>query len=80
MTRNEKITEACDKINASTANDGNGYVYHAEETDEWYRITEDELVELSDLMHDTDPEIAGSAYSHWCNSTGELIDNFDPNK
>jgi hypothetical protein len=73
MNRTEKITEACNKINASKSADGNGYIYRADETDEWYRITEDELVELSDLMHSDDEDVAREAYSHWCNCTGELI-------
>jgi oligoendopeptidase F len=71
MTRAEKIVEAVEKIGASKNADG--YVYRADETGEWYQLTEDEMVELSDLMHDPDPAIRNDAYSHWCNATGTLI-------
>jgi hypothetical protein len=36
-------------------------------------VTAAELVELSDLLHDTDDDVRGSAYSHWCTCNGELI-------
>ena len=77
MTTIEKINEAASHISASKANDGNGYIYLADETNEWYRVTSDELVELSDLLHHTDADVRRDAYSHWCNSTGELIGNSD---
>ena len=77
MNRTEKITEACKKINASKAADSNGYIYRADETGEWYRITDDELVILSDLLHTGDEDVARDAYSHWRNFTGELIGDDD---
>jgi hypothetical protein len=68
-SREEKITEGAEHIDAAKANDGDGYIYRAAETNMWYRVSEDDLVELSDLLHDKDDEIRGSAYSHWCAQT-----------
>ena len=78
MTRAEQIAEAVERLDAWQ--DGDEYLYYAEETSEHYILTEDELVELSELMHSDDPDIAGSAYSHWCNWAGELVDPEDTKK
>lgn len=77
MTREQKIHEATSLISASKANDDNGYIYRADETSEWYRVTAEELIELSDLLHHSDVDIRRDAYSHWCSSTGELIGSDD---
>jgi hypothetical protein len=72
-TKKEKITEAADYISASPAADGNGWIYLAEETSEWYRVTETELIDLYDLLHSDDAETQRDAYSLWAGSTGECI-------
>jgi hypothetical protein len=69
--KEKKIQEAMDELNADLM--GGHYYYFADETQEWYKITEREMVELSELIHHDAPEIASNAYSHWCNSTGEEI-------
>jgi hypothetical protein len=66
-------TDALDHIGATEAPDGTGYVYRADETSEWYRITEEDAVALRDLMNDEDEDVARDAYSHWCAGYGELI-------
>lgn len=77
QTQAQKINEAANYIDASMAADGNGYIYRADETDEWYRITASELIDLSDLMHDSDPDIRRDAYSHWCSASGTRIGSDD---
>ena len=72
MNRTEKITESCNLIRATEASDGNGYIYRGEETGEWFRVTAEELVILSDLRR-LKPDEAVSAYVHWCNNSGEWL-------
>lgn len=72
VPREEKITEAAEHIDAEHRD--SSYVYYARETSEWWRVSEDDLVDLYDLMHHDDEEIRVSAYSHWCaGGPGELI-------
>lgn len=73
MTAKDKISEACELIGAESI--GNDYyVYYATETSEWWRVSGDELSELSDLMHDDDEYIRADAYSHWCaGSPGQVV-------
>lgn len=45
------------------------YRYYADETSAYYRVTEDEIEELGDMLVNPDPQISGDAYSHWCAGT-----------
>ena len=69
VPRAEKISEAAAHIDASPAADADGYLYYADETSRYYRVDEDDLVELYDLLHHEDEDLRGSAYSHWCAGT-----------
>lgn len=80
-TQKEQISEASEHISASKASDGNGWIYYANETSEWFRLTDADLVDLYDMLHHSDEEIRTSAYSHWCAGTpGELIGDDDAAK
>lgn len=72
MTRYTR-EDAIALISASKAADGDGYIYRAGETDEWYRFDEHDLDELVGLMNSDDEDVARDAYSHWCSSYGDLI-------
>ena len=70
MTREEKIQEAAERLGGVTEWKGRqGYL--AEEVDEFFFITDDDLVALSDMMYSDDEDTARDAYSQWCASYGE---------
>lgn len=66
MTRTDRIQTAIDRLNATQLDDGD-YAYLADETDAYYRVTEDDLEALGRMLDDGAPD----AYSHWCSGYGE---------
>ncbi len=70
---NAKVKMAADYIQASKAADGNGWIYRADETGEWFRLTERDLLDLCDLLYSDDEDTRRDAYSLWCSDAGELI-------
>lgn len=78
MTKQQTSTmqDSADLIGATKAVDGDGYLYHAAETSDWWRCSSADLEELAELMDSEDEDIRRDAYSHWCaGGPGELIGN-----
>ena len=68
-----KITrqDAIDFIDAYKRN--GSWMYFARETSETYRLSEDDIDYLVELMNHEDDDIRRDAYSHWCTGSGELV-------
>lgn len=70
-------------LNAVRLADGD-YAYRAEETGLWYRVSEDDVIDLGERIEKAracrTPDCADEphdAYSHWCASCGEEISDLD---
>jgi hypothetical protein len=70
------LARGIDRLDASTA--GRGYVYYADETASWYRVTAAEVRMLGELLRAAeesadDPHYGttseGQVYSEWCAAT-----------
>ena len=62
--------DALNLLAAVEAPDGDGYIYRANEVDEWYRFDEWDLDTLGELMNSVpdDPGDHCDPYTPWCNS------------
>ena len=71
--------DALHLLAAVEAPDGDGYIYRANEVDEWYRFDEWDLDALVELMNSEpdDPEDHCDPYGQWCRSYGERIGTDD---
>lgn len=69
MTTTRKTTRkaAAESINATI--DGEWVYYYDDATSTYYRSATTDLDYLAELIDSDDPDIAASAYSHWCNGT-----------
>lgn len=63
------LTPAIGFVAAKPAPDGEGWIYYAAETREWFRVTADDLAQLVDLLESGDPDERRDAYSLWCADT-----------
>lgn len=68
VQRADRVARAAEHVDATELSDGR-WAHHADETQRWYIVTEDDLESLCDYLDSDDNEIAGNAYSHWCAGT-----------
>lgn len=75
----ERLARAAKHIDATDLGGGR-WAHYADETSRWYVIDASELEELCDYLDDEDPQISGSAYSHWCNAVdcNEMPEGWEP--
>lgn len=72
MSNSPELDIGIKHLNAVELRDGD-FAYHAEETDEWYRVTATDVEELGAALRDKEP----NAYSFWCAGCGERVDDTD---
>jgi hypothetical protein len=70
--RRAKCEQAAKAIGSSW--DGETCVYHDDAMNQDYVCdSEEEMIDLYDLQHNSDPDVRRDAYSHWCAQTTHAV-------